>query len=273
MSQVSSRGSVAVRAGWLWLTLVIVSTLGSWLVSPAPIQAQEGEQAKAAAPAAPSAPAEPEKKSALQWWYTALGWRYTTVFLFLSFSLVALFVMNVLAAQRSAICPMPLIEGFEGMLNEKRYQDAYELAKNDDSFLGRVLAAGLGKVSAGYAKAIEAMQEVGEDETMKIEHRLSYISLIGSISTMFGLLGTVDGMIQSFIVIAESPTTPKPSELAQGISMAMMTTLVGLMLAIPAICTFTILRNRLQRLTLEAGIASEGLMSRFESVENKSRQP
>ncbi len=113
------------------------------------------------------------------------------------------------------------------------------------------------------------MQEVAEDENMKIDHRLSYISLIGSISTMVGLLGTVDGMIASFVVIANSPTTPKPSELATGISMAMVTTLVGLTLAIPAMCAFNILRNRFQRLTLEVGIASENLMSRFENASAK----
>ena len=56
-------------------------------------------------------------------------------------------------------------------LNEKKYQEAYDLAKNDDSFLGHVLAAGLAKLSQGYPQAIEAMQEVGEEETMKLEHR------------------------------------------------------------------------------------------------------
>ena len=57
-------------------------------------------------------------------------------------------------------------------MNEKRYQEAYEMAKADESFLGQVLSAGLAKLSAGYAQAIEAMQEVGEEEIMKMEHKL-----------------------------------------------------------------------------------------------------
>jgi biopolymer transport protein ExbB len=124
----------------------------------------------------------------------------------------------------------------------------------------------LGKLSAGYPQAIEAMQEVGEEETMKLEHRLSYIAMIGTISPMVGLLGTVDGMVQAFMVIAASDTQPKPSELAQGISMALITTLVGLWLAIPAVMLFGFFRNRMARLTLEVGILSEGLMSRFSNV-------
>jgi biopolymer transport protein ExbB len=86
---------------------------------------------------------------------------------------------------------------------------------------------------------------------------------------MFGLLGTVDGMVASFQVIAKSTTQPKPSELAQGISMALITTLVGLWLAIPAIIFFGVMRNRMTRLMLEVGVMSEGLMGRFSTVGKK----
>jgi biopolymer transport protein ExbB len=207
-----------------------------------------------------------DPQTQLEWFFGALGWRYTVAFLFLSFCLVALIVMNLLGARRDNVVPLSLIEGFEAHLNEKRFQEAYELAKSDDSFLGHVLAAGLAKLSSGYAQAIEAMQEVGEEENMKLEHRLSYIALIGSISPMVGLLGTVDGMVASFIVIAQAETAPKPSELASGISTALITTLVGLSLAIPAISIYGILRNRMARLVLEVGVLSEGLMSRFQNV-------
>ena len=254
------------------------------LTSPSAVRAQEDglaaeaanagkeEAAPAAAPAAPAAAGAPAanapapQKSQLRFFYDAFGLKYVIAFLALSFTFVALIVMNVLTLRRSSIVPLQLVEAFEAHLNEKRYQEAYDLAKNDDSFLGHVLSAGLGKLSAGYPQAIEAMQEVGEEETMKLEHRLGYIALIGTISPMVGLLGTVDGMVAAFQVIAASTTQPKPSELAQGISMALITTLVGLWLAIPAIALFGIMRNRMARLTLEVGILSEGLMSRFQNV-------
>jgi len=207
-----------------------------------------------------------QQKSTLRWMYDSLGIFYSVVFLSLSFTLVALFVMNLLTARRESVVPVALVEGFEAHLNEKRYQEAYEMAKNDESFLGQVLSAGLAKLSAGYDQAIEAMQEVGEEENMKLEHRLSYMALIGTISPMVGLLGTVQGMIASFSVIANSPVTPKPSALAAGISTALFTTLVGLFIAIPAIAAYNILRNRVARLVLEVGILSEGLMGRFQGV-------
>jgi biopolymer transport protein ExbB len=234
-----------------------------------PAAADEAAEADAAPPSeddTEEGPIAPVSQNYLSWLYQSLGFLYSVIFFFLSFALVAVLVMNMLSARRESLLPSQLIEGFESHLNAKRYQEAYELAKHDDSMLGKVLSAGLARISSGYPQAIEAMQEVGEEENMRLEHRLSYLALIGSISPMFGLLGTVDGMVQAFAVIANSTVTPKPYELAQGIMTALVTTLVGLWLAIPAICAFNILRNRISRLVLEVGIVSENLMSRFQSV-------
>lgn len=206
------------------------------------------------------------EQSYLEYFFEALGIRYTVVFLFLSITLVALIIMNIVYARRENVVPLTLVESFEEHLNEKRYQDAYELAKADDSFLGRVLSAGLERLKSGYTQAVEAMQEVGEEENMRLEHRLSYISLIGSISPMVGLLGTVDGMVGAFSQIAQKTQAPSPPELAGDISTALITTLVGLWLAIPAIAVYSILRNRMARLVLEVGVVSEQLMSRFERL-------
>jgi len=210
-----------------------------------------------------------KKKNLLGWMIDSLGAGYSITFLSLSFSLVALLVMNILQARRDNVVPVALVEGFENHLNEKRYQEGYEMAKNDSSFLGLTLSAGLAKLKEGYPQALEAMQEVGEEENMKLQHRLGYMALIGTISPMVGLFGTVHGMIDSFSVIADSTTTPPASELAEGISKALFTTLVGLFIAIPAIAVYNILRNRVDRLVLEVGIISEGLMGRFQNVGKK----
>ena len=231
--------------------------------APAPAVAPAATNNGAAA--ASTAPAE-MRQSYLGWLYSSLGILYSVIFLGLSFALVAVFVMNVLTARREYLLPSQLIEGFEAQLNAKNYQAAYELAKGDESFLGKVLSAGLARISSGYPQAIEAMQEVGEEENMRLDHRLSYLALLGTISPMFGLLGTVDGMVQAFDVIAHSQVSPKPADLATGIATALVTTLVGLWLAIPAIAAFNILRNRVSRLVLEVGIVSENLMSRFQTV-------
>jgi len=256
-----------------WTVLAVAHAVPAVAQDADVISDEEDDAGPAAATPAPArASAEPpaappaRKKNYLQWLYESLGLGYSVTFLALSFTLVALVVMNIIAARRDNVLPAELIEGFEAHLNAKQYQQAYELAKNDESFLGKVLSAGLAKLSVGYGQALEAMQEVGEDEDMKLGHRLSYMALIGTISPMVGLLGTVQGMIESFDVIATSTTAPKPSELAGGIATALFTTLIGLMIAIPALAVYGILRNRVERLVLEVGIVSEGLMGRFQNV-------
>jgi biopolymer transport protein ExbB len=238
--------------------------------------AGEFAEEPAAAPVAAAAPADDggdagdsaaANQNLLSWVISSLGWGYLAIFLILSITLVSLFVMNVLAARRDTLCPQELVDEFEGKLDEKDIQGAYDLARTDESVLGQVLSAGLAKLSKGYSKALEGMQEVGEEESMKLEHRLSYMALIGNLSPMIGLFGTVQGMIASFQVIAIGGATPKPSDLAEGISTALFTTLIGLAVAIPAIAAYNILRNRVSRLLLEVGVTSEDLMSRFEDVQ------
>jgi biopolymer transport protein ExbB len=255
---------------------MVVLAVGGFVTTawiPTAVMAQEEDifEEGAEEPAPASEPAATDEEAAqdisyLAWIYEALGPGYMIIFLGLSFTLVALFVMNLLTARRDNVCPQHLLESFEGHLNEKRYQEAYELAKSDESMLGMVLSAGLAKLSVGYPQAVEAMQEVGEEENMKLEHRLSYMALIGTISPMVGLFGTVHGMISSFQVIAAGGSTPKAADLAKGISTALFTTLIGLAIAIPAIAAFNILKNRVARLVLEVGIYSEDLMSRFQNV-------
>jgi biopolymer transport protein ExbB len=267
-------------AGWksaaLFFALTVVVVGGTELVSTysglgvGVAQAQE-EPAAEDAPAAAEEPAPEEQKrqSYLEFFFGALGWRYTIAFLIISFTFVAFLVMNLLSLRRDAICPRHLAAAFEANVNEKKFQEAFDVAKNDDSMMGQMLAAGMQNLQQGYDKSLEAMAQVGEDENLKLEHRLSYLSLVGSIAPMVGLLGTVDGMVASFQVIAMSDAQPKPSELAQGISMALITTLVGLVLAIPAIIAFSLMKNRLVRLVMETGAQCGNLMSRFETMGKK----
>lgn len=243
--------------------LVGTVTATMTVLTPQTVQAQEEEAAEEGGEAT-----EVAGESFLSWMIRASG-VFGFVLLLLSFVMVALIMMNVLQVRRDNLLPPAFIEHFEQMLANKDYQGAYESAKSDDSFVARVLAAGLSKLNRGYDEAIEGMQEVGEDENMALEHRLSYLALIGTIAPMIGLMGTVYGMIESFRVIATSTTSPEPSKLADGISTALFTTIEGLAVAIPAMIFYSLLRNRVARFVLEVGMISEGLMSRFSTVGKK----
>ncbi|HEX5102515.1 MAG TPA: MotA/TolQ/ExbB proton channel family protein [Pirellulaceae bacterium] len=264
-------------AGWKFGALVLGVFGAIWLVREVAVSfvpsaatsavAQEAAEEGATGDAAGgTTEAPPRRMSYLEFFFRALGIRYSLAFLVLSFTFVAYLVMNLLSLRRDGICPRHLAAAFDANLNEKKFQEAFDLAKNDDSMLGQMLAAGMQNLQQGYDKALDSMGQVGEEENMKLEHRLSFLSLVGSIAPMVGLLGTVDGMVATFQEIAIAGAQPKASDLAEGISMALITTLVGLILAIPAIIAFNIMKNRLTRLVMEAGQQAGNLMSRFETM-------
>lgn len=209
-------------------------------------------------------------KNALVYIAESCGWIFGPVFLLLSFIFVALLAMCFLQIRKAVLLPPTLSEEFEQRLEAKEYQPAYELAKNDDSYLGHVLAAGMGKLQSGYPAALAAMEEAQAEEQMKLEHKISYISLVGALAPMLGLLGTVQGMVSSFKTISDNPgVAPKPDQLASGIATALVTTLIGLWIAIPAIMFFQLFKNWLEEINSDAADESTRLMSRFQSMGKK----
>lgn len=263
----------------LWQATSLLMVIMAMFVASMPVSGwafQDAEAAPAAEEPAAAPAAEPaaatedaggsgnniEEQTFLEWMIAASG-AFGAVLLLISFIMVAVIMMNLLQVRRDTLLPEGFVAAFEDKLNSKDYQGAYEIARNDDSLIARVLAAGLSRLNRGYEEAVEGMQEVGEEESMAMEHRLSYLALIGSVAPMIGLMGTVWGMIASFRTIATAPVAPKPKDLADGISTALFTTLEGLVVAIPAIIAYSLLRNRVSRLLLEVGRVSEGLMSRL----------
>lgn len=219
--------------------------------------------------ASPRQEATPEK-SYLRWMLESSG-PIGFVLFAMSFLSVGLSIKFIMEMQRNKVIPPQLIAEFERRIREKKYQEAYEVARNSPSFLGKVLAAGLSKLSTGYPQAIEAMQEVGEDENMRLEHRLSWLAILGTTGPLLGLVGTVEGIISSFRVIATSETQPKPSLLAEGISTSLFNTFEGLLVAIIATVAFMLLKNQAARLVLEVGMISGNLMGRLSGMVKPGR--
>lgn len=232
---------------------------------------KEGDKAKSAEKSKDGKEAGEETtakkaENVLLWLYRSMGLRYVVIFLTVTFNEIALVVMILLELRRRRICPMDLAAQFEDRLNKRQYQEAYDLVKDDRSFLGKVLAAGMAHLSEGHQAATDAMLEVGEEQNMRLEQRNGYIALIAQLGPLLGLLATVDGIVHAFSVIAGKDVTPKPSELAQGISIALVNTVVGLWIAIPSIVFYQFVRNRLNRLVHEVSIVSTRLMKRFANV-------
>lgn len=264
------------------LGLALVAACLAWAAGSfgleTPAYAFQDEEAAAPAAggdaaAAADDPLAARRNESFLWWMIRASGVFGFLIALVSFVMVSLIVMQLLQLRRDNYIPAAFVEDFERLLNEKNYQGAYEAAKGNDSFIGKVLAAGMARLSRGYDDALQGMQEVGEEETLAMEQNIGYLALIGSIAPMIGLLGTVQGMVSSFQVIATSPTAPKPYELADGISTALFTTLEGLSVAIPAVICYSLFKNRLAKFVMEAGFVSEELMKRFQGMGKTASTP
>ncbi|MBR5711802.1 MAG: MotA/TolQ/ExbB proton channel family protein [Thermoguttaceae bacterium] len=207
--------------------------------------------------------AAPKKENFLVWLYQALGWKYCIAFGVISFLFIAFVFKYSFSMRRSVLMPDEIVEGFDAEIQEKHFSEAYELVSNDESFMAQVLAAGLPRLQQGRDAAQKAMEDVIASESMKLDHQLSYVGLIAAVAPSVGLLGTVDGMVASFSVIANSASTPKPSELAKGISMALITTMVGLIFSIPASIFFALMKNHINKIIFDISVKGEQFMDQL----------
>ncbi|MGO9465829.1 MAG: MotA/TolQ/ExbB proton channel family protein [Isosphaeraceae bacterium] len=173
--------------------------------------------------------------------------------LLLSIYFTALVIRLFMEFRVSEAVPTPLVERLETAIKDKKFQDAYDVCKDNDSFLARLVRTGIANLPNGRADAKEAMEEASEEIVTNYEMKISYLAVIGTLGPMIGLVGTIWGMIMSFKEIATAAgAQPRPEKVAEGISTALFITLEGVSLSVPAIFFFAFFRNRIAQMTMEA---------------------
>jgi biopolymer transport protein ExbB len=210
----------------------------------------------------PGVPRVSGNESFLSWMARASG-PIGVVIAAMSFYLFALVVWMALRYRTSIAMPRPLVRELQELLEQKKYSEAYHRLIADSSLLAQILTAGVRKLPSGLPLAQRAMELANEDATMEMEHRTTYLATVGTLGPMIGLVGTVYGMIMAFRVIALEGSSPQASQLAAGISTALFATLEGIAISIPAIFFYSLFRNRIARLSLEAAMGAEPLLEQF----------
>jgi len=211
-----------------------------------------------------------EDAVSIRTWFEMFFLSSYTLGLIIIWLLVLLSVLSIgfaltLAVQvrRATFVPDKTRRELEALLSEQRYRAAIEFAEQDRSFLGRVTHAALNEASHGYAAMSRAMEESADTETGRILRPVEYLNVVGNISPMIGLFGTVYGMIVAFQRLVAAGGNPEPAELAGGISTALVTTFWGLVVAIPALAAYALIRNRIDAMTSEALVVAEELIGPF----------
>ena len=226
----------------------------------APAQVPDGGPvggAQAAGPT-PADAAEPESDSAESIWdILAAGGVVGIVILLLSIAAVALVIEHIMTIRGPVLIPPDMSEDVRQLLASGNLAAAQQRARREPSFLAFVLAAGLGEVEGGWTAVEKAVEDATADQSARLFRKIEYLSVIGNIAPMLGLLGTVVGMIFAFRQVADTQGAARAADLAEGIYLALVTTVEGLIVAIPALAAFAVFRNRVDQFVAEAAYAAQ----------------
>ncbi|MCE9614590.1 MAG: MotA/TolQ/ExbB proton channel family protein [Lentisphaerae bacterium] len=262
------------RFSLLWCTLAFVGLMGVRTL------AQD-----AAAPAAADAAAEPAagqlvaadgqspppaNKDTGGFWAVVFGSGWLGVALW--FALFAaggiavyLAVDSCITVRVKRIMPDALVKNVTAAMAEGDVLKALKNCEDEPGPLANILQAGFGHVEEGFDVIQEAVTTAADLETERMMQKLTWMSVVANLSTMLGLLGTVQGMIVAFASLATG--APDIGVLALAISQALYTTAAGLTIAVPCIATFYALRNNANTIILRMEALTMELIKDLRNVE------
>jgi biopolymer transport protein ExbB len=221
------------------------------------------KDAQDTAKAEPPAPAAAPSQNLLKHIVVSAGKFFGPLLLVVSVCLVTLIVLLSLDLRMTTSIPPAFIDEFTDTVNKRRFREAFDLAKGDNSYLARVLTAGMSRLQYGIEDARETAFHTVDSVKASKEQLITYLATIGSLGPMLGLVGTVYGMILSFMELSQPGKTPNPQKLADGISHALVVTLLGIALAVPAIFCHAFFRNRLIRISMDTANVADDLLTQM----------
>ena len=136
------------------------------------------------------------------------------------------------------------------------------LSESDGTVLGELVQVVFAHASLAKSENVEAVQSVARQIVGRMERGLTTLSLIAEISPLLGLLGTVSGMVHLFMDLAQHGLG-EPAAISRGIFEALIATLTGLAVAIPALTAYMYLRRRVELLILEMERHTNELITRL----------
>lgn len=245
------------------LLLVWLAGFGWTLWRPSTAQARHDDPPAAdAAQDSPKADAE-ARPHLIRHIINSAGLFFGPLLFLVSVGLVAIIVLLAMDLRLGVAIPPKFVEEFTNTVNQRQFREAFELARAEPSFLGKVLTAGMARLQYGLEDAREVAYHTVESVKAGKENLITYLATIGSLGPMLGLVGTVYGMILSFMELSQPGRTPNPQRLADGISHALVITLLGVALAVPAIFCHALFRNRLIRLSMDTANVADDLLTQM----------
>jgi biopolymer transport protein ExbB len=177
-----------------------------------------------------------------------------------------LVIEHIVNLRRDKLAPQVLAGDLEALINEEEYDQAVELCDENPCYLANVVGSALRMRDAGYQEMVAGLEAAANEEAFKLNTKISYLSLIGNVAPLLGLLGTVTGMISSFQVI-ETLKAPTPGDLAKGVYESLVNTTLGLFIAIVFLTIYFLFKNKVSRMCLSINLQSVDMLRHLAATE------
>jgi len=183
----------------------------------------------------------------------------------------AIFLERLWTLQQGRVLPSELTDKVWKWVEQRQIQDKHIQALQQNSPLGKILAAGLANRHRERSIIKEAIEDTGRHVVHELERFIGALGTIASVSPLIGLLGTVVGMIRTFNAI-QTQGVGDPAALGGGIAEALITTAAGLTVAIPALLGYKYLRGRVESLVVQMEKESIKLVQAMEEKYSDSSE-
>lgn len=240
--------------------LLVALPMGLILSKPGPVSAQE--EKKEEPPVAKEEKKDEGKASFIGHFFSSLGWFFGILFAAMSIAMVSVIIVLALDLRMSEAVNGQFVDDFTSMVNKRQFKQAYELCKEDTSFLARIMTSGMGRLQYGIEDAREAMLAMVDTVRASKDNLISYLATIGTLGPLIGLVGTVSGMIGAFRDMGESDK-PNTKALAGFISHALVATFVGVGISVPAIFFYTFFKSRLAVIAMNTSNLADDLLTQM----------
>lgn len=190
-----------------------------------------------------------------------LGSAIMVVLIALSLIAVYLIFDQWLTLRRKDLIPTALNENVRQLLAQGKLKDADGFCRSQPSPMAYILSSGIAEIEFGWPAIEKSLEDALAEQAARMYRKLEYLSVIGNLAPMLGLLGTVAGMIIAFREVALSQGTAGAGQLASGIYSALVTTVAGLLIAIPSLGAFAIFRNRIDELISEMASSAQSVFA------------
>lgn len=192
------------------------------------------------------------------------------VIILLSIVAVALIIVHVVRIRQQALAPQNVVDELDSLLSKGEVDRALAAcaAPENACFLSHVMRAGLSRYRRSPFGALElkgALEESGQEQIARLYRSTDALALIAGIAPMLGLLGTVVGLNGAFATISATEGFARPDQLAGDVSLALVTTIMGLVVAIPLTAVVAYFRNRIDGLAGEIATIVDDLAAHVEA--------